>query len=601
MAAPTSTNNVTSRKLASTITSLWGKIKDTFQTKLTTQTAYSAKGTATKVPQITTNSLGQVTGITEVDINAGGFPMLTNDNVSDAPKYWKLGTTRQNAQGWGNETFLIYGDGDIAHVPYMWLICIKHRGTTPTLRAQRVGCGTGDNTASTDLEIGSYLSNASDGTYTVFIKRPKRYADNVKLLELAHDDRFTIDVGYLGDSEPSGAVYDDVEYHYVPAILDGRSKGSSTVPVYIDSNSRFQECNVKLEADQYGNTIDRNRNKQHCIYNLGRSTPYLGWMSVVKVASTSESYRSVVVRGKFIIGNGNWCQNIHTVIEFQAVLQGSMMSNSYLVATPAYIGTIGESGDTSIFTELDWDEYIRLGFDGTHVELQVNFKENYRMYGVFYTVECSGIAPGYVAQDTIVAAMSNTSTKSATYDYGAGKVLGYGGSEAAPVYVDTRGVVHAIDVAYMLHVLSNRDPYYESFVPTSQWTDTMAMTLWYCKNQCCNELLGSVKCITLTASHPSLCYLDIKMPTLNSNGRYRFTVEFEIANSNGTTPSGDIYGVVRLIDLPSDYVMSTEAAYDSYAQPQTNLMNRFRIPTRGVTYRYKVYVDGHAYRVVEVR
>lgn len=38
------------------------------QNTLTAQTAYSAKGSATKVPQITTNSLGQVTGITEVPI-----------------------------------------------------------------------------------------------------------------------------------------------------------------------------------------------------------------------------------------------------------------------------------------------------------------------------------------------------------------------------------------------------------------------------------------------------------------------------------------------------------------------------------------------------
>ena len=38
------------------------------QDALTAQTAYSAKGSATKVPQITTNSLGQVTGITEVTI-----------------------------------------------------------------------------------------------------------------------------------------------------------------------------------------------------------------------------------------------------------------------------------------------------------------------------------------------------------------------------------------------------------------------------------------------------------------------------------------------------------------------------------------------------
>jgi len=40
-----------------------------FQTALSTQTAYSAKGSATKVPQITTNSLGQVTNITEVAIS----------------------------------------------------------------------------------------------------------------------------------------------------------------------------------------------------------------------------------------------------------------------------------------------------------------------------------------------------------------------------------------------------------------------------------------------------------------------------------------------------------------------------------------------------
>lgn len=38
------------------------------QDKLATQTAYTSKGSATKVPQITTNTLWQVTGITEVTI-----------------------------------------------------------------------------------------------------------------------------------------------------------------------------------------------------------------------------------------------------------------------------------------------------------------------------------------------------------------------------------------------------------------------------------------------------------------------------------------------------------------------------------------------------
>jgi hypothetical protein len=44
------------------------------QNALTTQTAYTTKGTATKVPTITTNSLWQVTGITETSI---AFPVTS--------------------------------------------------------------------------------------------------------------------------------------------------------------------------------------------------------------------------------------------------------------------------------------------------------------------------------------------------------------------------------------------------------------------------------------------------------------------------------------------------------------------------------------------
>lgn len=45
------------------------KVADNKQDKLATQTAYTSQGSATKVPQITTNALGQVTGITEVNIS----------------------------------------------------------------------------------------------------------------------------------------------------------------------------------------------------------------------------------------------------------------------------------------------------------------------------------------------------------------------------------------------------------------------------------------------------------------------------------------------------------------------------------------------------
>ena len=54
---------------------------DNKQDKLTTQTAYTSKGSATKVAQITTNTLWQVTGITEVDIS---FPTQEQADWSEA-------------------------------------------------------------------------------------------------------------------------------------------------------------------------------------------------------------------------------------------------------------------------------------------------------------------------------------------------------------------------------------------------------------------------------------------------------------------------------------------------------------------------------------
>ena len=52
------------------------------QNALSTQTAYSAKGTATKVPQITTNTLGQVTKIEEVTITQ---PTVNNGQLTICP------------------------------------------------------------------------------------------------------------------------------------------------------------------------------------------------------------------------------------------------------------------------------------------------------------------------------------------------------------------------------------------------------------------------------------------------------------------------------------------------------------------------------------
>lgn len=56
-----------------------GKKAGDFQPALATQTAYTAKGSATKVAQITTNNLGQVTGISEVTISQ---PTVYNKTIT---------------------------------------------------------------------------------------------------------------------------------------------------------------------------------------------------------------------------------------------------------------------------------------------------------------------------------------------------------------------------------------------------------------------------------------------------------------------------------------------------------------------------------------
>lgn len=58
----------------------------TVATDIAAQTAYTAKGSATKVPQITTNALGQVTGITEVEITGVTPASHTHGSITNDGK-----------------------------------------------------------------------------------------------------------------------------------------------------------------------------------------------------------------------------------------------------------------------------------------------------------------------------------------------------------------------------------------------------------------------------------------------------------------------------------------------------------------------------------
>ena len=85
-----SDSSTTNKFVTSTEKSTW----NAKQNALTTQTAYTSKGSATKVPQITTNTLGQVTGITEVTITQ---PTVNNATLTVTQNWTSKGTFTSNA------------------------------------------------------------------------------------------------------------------------------------------------------------------------------------------------------------------------------------------------------------------------------------------------------------------------------------------------------------------------------------------------------------------------------------------------------------------------------------------------------------------------
>lgn len=89
-----SDSSTTNKFVTATEKSTWsGK-----QNALDTQTAYTSKGSATKVPQITTNTLGQVTGITEVTITQ---PTVNNWTLT-IKQNWTSAWTFTANQSWNS-------------------------------------------------------------------------------------------------------------------------------------------------------------------------------------------------------------------------------------------------------------------------------------------------------------------------------------------------------------------------------------------------------------------------------------------------------------------------------------------------------------------
>lgn len=210
-----------------------------------------------------------------------------------------------------------------------------------------------------------------------------------------------------------------------------------------------------------------------------------------------------------------------------------------------------------------------------------------------WTINTDVSQTGQLTDDEFTAYKLSNPSVGTDYNYNVVKASKIGvGSTRLPIFANSDGILSPMNI----------DEYYCWAEPTAQWTDVMEMGVWYVQNQCNNEILGSIRSIKLNSSHPSLCYLRVKLPELQGAGRYRFTLEFEIKNTDGQQ-SDNAYGVLILVP-PTGYSGESflaECAYDSNGVPQSFLLNQFHVPRQGQTYRHKLYVDGHTYRVVKTK
>lgn len=91
----------------------WKKLSD-YQTALSTQTAYTTKWTATKVPTITTNTLWQVTAITETNIS---FPVTSVNGSTWAVTVQPTLESGTNIKTINSNSILWSGNLDIDWLP----------------------------------------------------------------------------------------------------------------------------------------------------------------------------------------------------------------------------------------------------------------------------------------------------------------------------------------------------------------------------------------------------------------------------------------------------------------------------------------------------
>lgn len=196
------------------------------QSALSTQTAYTSKGSATKVPQITTNTLGQVTGITEVTITQ---PTVNNATLT----IQKNGTTVK--------TFTANASSNVtANI------------TVPTIKTSNDASTTDAYSCSYINSMNTYSENEfdtgkvwSDGKkiYGKVFELTNQVAQQVSIGTLTNLDKLISLTGVLQSSNVSnviGSYVNDVNYYSRLYLYQAT--------IYYQQGTGWQDTNYKIRV-----------------------------------------------------------------------------------------------------------------------------------------------------------------------------------------------------------------------------------------------------------------------------------------------------------------------------------------------------------------
>jgi len=132
------------------------------------QTAYTSKGSATKVPQITTDATGHVTGITEVTISGVTPASHTHGNISNT------GTLTDTATAAAGNDYVVIRDADNAKIQ------------TSTIKGTDVADAVSKKHAHSTLTL-STTAQAYDGTHTLALPASDPYTSARTPTEHQHE------------------------------------------------------------------------------------------------------------------------------------------------------------------------------------------------------------------------------------------------------------------------------------------------------------------------------------------------------------------------------------------------------------------------------